>query len=1357
MSKAGLRPKRNSVLVAIAAVIVLLIVGLAYSQWRQYSLANAEAARTKDVLLAVDRLLLALVDAETGQRGFLLTGEQPYLEPYNRATQSVPIDLAELARLLAVRPNQSGNISRLNSLVNEKVAELRATISLRQTQGIAPAIDVVLSDEGKRRMDEIRGLCSEIQASESRLQNQAFQNREAAAAITLLATIAGGLILLFFFAFGIEPITSADPQLKPKPWPITYGTAVIATAAATLLRLSLSPLVGDTAVPFITFFPAVLFSAWYGGFRVGALSILLSAVAADYYFVPPVDSFLMTNPVDQITLLIFIVVGFGMALLSHSQRGALERAGVAEFGERTQRQQFQTTLASIGDGVIASDATGHVSFMNAVAESLTGWKREEALGRSLETVFQIVNEGTDQRVDNPALRAIREGQIVGLANHTVLISRTGTQIPIDDSGSPIKDADGNTVGAVLIFRNIAERRRAEKERELLAEQARMLSSGFDAILVRDSHDRIVSWNHVAEELYGWTGDEATGQVTHALFKTRFPRPLEEITRHLHRDNRWEGELIHTRKDGSSMTVLSHWVLDRDKEGQPRTVLEINIDISARKLAEEALREQRAWFRVTLSSIGDAVIATDRSGIVRFVNHVAESLTGFTENDCVGRPLQEIFRIFNEQTREPVENPALRAMREGMIVGLANHAVLLRKDGSEVPIDDAGSPIRSQDGTTIGAVLIFRDISQRRRLEQEREIAARTAHRLAAIVESSDDAIIGTDFDLRITSWNLAAERMFGHSAREAVGQSIRLIIPDDRWSEEDEVMQRIHGGKRVEHFETQRRKRDSSIIPVSLTVSPIYDSAGAVVGASKILRDITERKQAEERFRLAVEGAPSAMVMVDPHGRIVLANPFAERLLGYERNEMTGLSIERLVPERFRSDHLQFRTNYLAGGASQRPMGAGRDLYAVRKDGLEVPVEIGLSPIQTGEGNFVISAVTDITERKRAIEAESQARRAAEEANRAKDDFLAMLSHELRNPLSSILGWAVMLRNGKISLEEGGHALEVIERNARVEAQLVESLLDLSRIAAGKFKMDTERVDLLSVLHAVVDSLRPAVQAKNLTLDIAASSEPVAVIGDSARLQQIFSNLLTNAIKFTPRDGHIQARLDRTGSQAHIQIIDDGEGIEADFLPHIFDRFRQGESAKGRAHGGLGLGLAIVRELVHAHGGTVVADSRGKGLGSIFTVTLPIPAVIPAHIEAATHQLPRVEESSISGLRILVVDDDADARELLAVTLGSRGGIVQTASSSAEALECVHRQRPDIMVADIGMPHEDGYVLIRTLRARERERSDKRLPAIALTAYASVADRDQALSGGYDLHLAKPVGPADLTRAVAKFRRAHGA
>jgi len=316
----------------------------------------------------------------------------------------------------------------------------------------------------------------------------------------------------------------------------------------------------------------------------------------------------------------------------------------------------------------------------------------------------------------------------------------------------------------------------------------------------------------------------------------------------------------------------------------------------------------------------------------------------------------------------------------------------------------------------------------------------------------------------------------------------------------------------------------------------------------------------------------------------------------------------------------------------------------------------------------------------------------------------------------------------------------------------VESLLDLSRIAAGKLQLDSERIELAALVRSVVDSLRPTADATDINLQISAEPD-VVIVGDAARLQQIFSNLLTNAVKFTPRGGHVQVRLCRVASNAQIQVADDGGGIDSDLLPHIFDRFRQGESTKGRSHGGLGLGLAIVRELVEAHGGSVLAESPGRGRGSTFTVTIPIPAVIPAHIEAANSRRVHAEDASISGLRVLVVDDDADARELIGLTLDSRGAIVHLVTSGCEALESISHDRPDVMIADIGMPQEDGYALIQTIRAQEREHSHTRLPAIALTAYASTTDRDQALTAGYDLHLAKPVGPADLTQALAAYRK----
>jgi signal transduction histidine kinase/ActR/RegA family two-component response regulator len=441
------------------------------------------------------------------------------------------------------------------------------------------------------------------------------------------------------------------------------------------------------------------------------------------------------------------------------------------------------------------------------------------------------------------------------------------------------------------------------------------------------------------------------------------------------------------------------------------------------------------------------------------------------------------------------------------------------------------------------------------------------------------------------------------------------------------------------------------------------------------------------------------------------------------------------------------------------------NILLVSKNGEKIPIEMIAAPIRTAGGRNagVVMVFRDVTvrrvvERERATlhERERIARRQAEEANRARDEFLAMLSHELRNPLSSILGWTAILKTKDLPAARASHAVEVIERNARVEAQLVESLLDLSRIISGKLKLAMEPLDLSSVLMAAVDSARPTADAKGVILDLQAVAGPIAIIGDSGRMQQILSNLLSNAIKFTPPEGHVRVELARQGAEAQIRVIDDGEGISAELLPHIFDRFRQADSATDPGYGGLGLGLAIVEELVHAHRGTIAASSQGKGQGSTFTVTLPVTAAIRTATETPPGAAAGVEERSVLKLRVLVVDDDTDTRELIGSTLESHGAVVRQASTAGEAVASIQHEQPDVLIADIGMPEEDGYALIRKLRTAEREHQKRHLPAIALTAYASPADREEALNAGYDLHLAKPIQQQELALAVAKAFHDHG-
>jgi PAS domain S-box-containing protein len=783
-------------------------------------------------------------------------------------------------------------------------------------------------------------------------------------------------------------------------------------------------------------------------------------------------------------------------------------------------------------------------------------------------------------------------------------------------------------------------------------------------------------------------------------------------------------------------------------------------------------------RVTLASIGDAVLATDEQGRITQLNPVGERLTGWREADAIGRAIQDVFVILNEQTRQPAPHPVERVLREGVVAGLANHTVLVSKAGDEIPIDDSAAPVRAEDGQLRGAVMVFRDITERRQMERERAARARVARELAAIVESSDDAIVSKDLDGVITAWNGAAERMYGYTAQEAIGRSIRLIVPDDVASEEDEVLRRIRAGERAEHFETRRRRKDGTTVHVSVTVSPIRDDSGAVIGASKTARDVTTRKQIERERAALLESERAARQDLEVAVQQLQTALHAGRMGMWEYARGTGTvtwspgleAIHGYAPgtfpgtfEAFRKEiHPEDRERVLQAiadaAAQRRPHHI--EYRIIRADGAIRWVEgrgqlFGDGSQQTDR---MVGVCADITERKQIetqhaelLERELHARTDLERASRMKDEFLAVLSHELRTPLNAVLGYAHLLASGSLPATRSDHAIAAIRRNAQAQARLVESLLDLSRVMAGKLELNQDRVDLSSVVDAAVDVVRTDAEAKEITLQVRAASEPPVVIGDASRLQQVFWNLLSNAVKFTPRGGHIDMSLQAQGRHVTVTVTDDGGGINSDLLPFVFDRFKQGDTDKGRPLSGLGLGLALVRELVHAHGGTVLAASPGDGGGSTFTVTLP-KAQIGSDTATESH-VPSLQ--ILPPFDVLVVDDDGEVRDLLALLLEVRGARVRAVSSAAEVLAAVRANPPDVLLADLRMPLQDGYSLIRTIRAEERERrSGRRLAAIAVSADATTTDRERAMAAGYDGHVGKPIDPDTLVQAIVTVARA---
>ena len=398
-----------------------------------------------------------------------------------------------------------------------------------------------------------------------------------------------------------------------------------------------------------------------------------------------------------------------------------------------------------------------------------------------------------------------------------------------------------------------------------------------------------------------------------------------------------------------------------------------------------------------------------------------------------------------------------------------------------------------------------------------------------------------------------------------------------------------------------------------------------------------------------------------------------------------------------------------------------------------------------------------IEERSRLLSSEKLARSEAERANRLKDEFLATISHELRNPLNAILGWAHMMRLGKLTPANAERAVETIYRNAKSQAQLVADLLDVSRIISGKLRLDVRTVDLISITNAAIDSIRPAVDAKGIRLQTMLDPAAGPISGDADRLQQIVWNLLTNAVKFTPKGGRIQVKVQRVDSHVEVVISDSGVGISKEFLPYVFDRFRQADASTTRIHGGLGLGLSIVHQLVDLHGGSASVQSEGEGKGATFTITLPFVGVISATPEAESDLLAQSDDvisldglPSLKGLKVLVVDDEADTRELIGEVLRECGSEVITSRSVAEALVALEQHKPDILISDLGMPDEDGYSLISQIRALPSERGGQ-IPAAALTAYARAEDRMRVLRSGFQFHLPKPVDSAELVTVVASL------
>lgn len=808
-------------------------------------------------------------------------------------------------------------------------------------------------------------------------------------------------------------------------------------------------------------------------------------------------------------------------------------------------------------------------------------------------------------------------------------------------------------------------------------------------------------------------------------------------------------------------------------------------------------------RLILDSIPAPVSYVDASQCFRYNNNAYD--------DWVGRPHLE---LYGAHLSEVLGEKAYAELRPYVERALAGEPVAFEKeleyaDGSLRFVSVSYIPDRDELGRVRGFVVLVRDLSERKRAEDALRFQAH-------LLDTVEQAVIATDIEGNITYWNCHAEKLYGWGAADAVGRNILEVTPAETSSAQAaEIMSRLTSGETwTGEFDVQRR--DGTSFPAQISDTPIHDGGGNLIGVVGVSADISERRRAEAAVREAERRAlreyetllmrlshlaeslgtarDHLTVFRDLRDFTVVSVPsigifislYDEerdvRIAKYAWGDSEEVDVSTLPPmpvskegpnsRAVRTGKVVITDNYWAvkqSGRGQVGILVGEDNGLRPQSSLVVPMAtmgriVGTVEVQSYENHayreehitamrMAANLAAVAIENMRLLQFEVRARTAAEESNRLKDEFLATLSHELRTPLTAILGWASMLRDGRLDEKTFSTAVEIIERNARTQQQIIDDILDVSRIITGQLKFEAEPTDLRRVVGAAVDTVRPAATAKSITLRTTYEPGVGPVMGEPRRLQQVVWNLLLNAVKFTPIGGEVRVHLDCDDAHARVVVTDNGAGIRADFLPFVFDRFRQGDQSTTRTHGGLGLGLSIVRHLVELHGGTVRASSEGEGRGSTFTVELPLFRIAadsrnedrPVEESAIRHPQPEI----LQGLRVLVVDDEQDALDLLRTVLEKKGASVTAVASAEAAHAALAESWPDLMLCDIGMPMEDGYQLMRRVRELESSRSANSTPAVALTAYAGEADRALALDAGYQLHVPKPVDPAALVTLIA--------
>jgi len=1305
----------HKIVALLAGAILLIALGAAasFSSFRLAEEATEARKHTRAVIVKADDLLSELIDAETGQRGYLLSGNEAYLEPYLVVVNDIRGHLNELHRIALISASHK-HLDALAPLIEAKLGEMEQVVQLRRAHQEGGALALFNSGAGKHLMDEIRAQIVQFDRVESDalMRLEAEANSELPRAFILIV-VSSMLALLFAIAFAYLMHRQTKQQVK----------------------------------------------------------VLLLAETQDL-----LEAQNVTN-----------------AQLRH-----------ANLTFQVSEAKLAVTLNSIGDAVIATDAESQVTLLNPAAELLTGWTNAQANGRKVEDIFHIINKETRQPATIPVAAVLAHGTIQGLANHTVLIARDGSERDIADSCAPIRDNDGHVVGSVLVFRNVSEeyaaqRALSEQRAELEAQNQELSSSRaeLDSSRARyfDLYDiapvgyctlsidgLIIESNAAIATLLGLERDSLKGKPFSKFLLETDADKYHLLRNSLAKTGKQEAVEFQLRgKDGRQFWAYLTATVAQD-EGQP--VLRFAItDISARKHAEDVLLKAGALQSAIFNSANFSSIATDAKGVIQIFNVGAERMLGYSAAEVMNKITpadisdpQEVIARAKSLTAEldtPIA-PGFEALVFKASRGIEDiyELTYIRKDGSRFPAVVSVTALRDADDAIIGYLLIGTDNTARKQAE---DALLKAGALQSAIFNSANFSSIATDAKGVIQIFNVGAERMLGYSAAEVMNK----ITPADI-SDPQEVIARasslsveldtpitpgfealvFKASRGIEDiYELNYIRKDGTRFPAVVSVTALRDADDAIIGYLLIGTDNTARKQIEaEQEQLAqrlrdhqfytrslFESNIDALMTTDPSGIITDVNKQMEALTDCTRDELIGAPLKDYFTDPDQAD------KSIKLVLSEKKV-TDYELTACASNGKETPVSFNATTLYDRKRKLqgVFVAARDVTERKRVdlvlqeknLELES-AKSAAEKANLAKSTFLANMSHEIRTPLNAVLGLAqIGMRDGVGS--PAGNTFGSIAEAGEHLLGVINDILDISKIEANKLKIENRPFSLHTIVDGVMSFVTGRAKEKGLSLQVSLASDlPVWVEGDGLRLAQILTNLLSNAIKFTA-SGEVTVAVERDGDDTYFRITDTGIGMNTEQRARLFQPFEQADTSTTRTYGGTGLGLAISMNLARLMAGDIDVESV-LGKGSSFTLHLQLPAV--AAVEHASGDLPAAG-SGLSGFSVLAVDDVAVNRMLLEDFLVHESAHVVLAENGQQALDRLSQGGAagfDVVLMDVQMPGMDGFEATRRIRLIAPA-----LPVIGLTAYALAEEREKCLAAGMVDVVTKPINLKVLVEAIRR-------